>query len=750
MIIDTSHITVIENQIEFDISCLEPGHCAAIMTFKLDDYPLHRHCCYMRIKNEDLDKEYRRFHDLIFSMHPPGKVVGPWPGWRNIPDMPLIELCINDQCVEATYNFWGDEFEIHKIRTIAYLEISTRANQALLRWGDSRLKPLQIQFIPSTRKSVHPSPFVPNFKSEHPKLLFNKETVVNWQHTNKNENIRSKIETLLNNRHLEFEASAQSKILAGEERLGLQDRAVLSAFDALLCEEKKSIERAKDAMSHFMNRALSRDFEPMNIDTQAGDCLFLLCLCYDWLYSFFTQTQRERYREKCFLVAKRVWQHLGYERTDYAQAHFLGCSHGLLAFGILFYNHYDIAFEWLAYLRAVFNRVMDMVPDDGFYPHGINLWIYEHQFLLRYAELLHLHSEDHYWSQPYWQNASLFRHAATSADAKYGVTFGDPQYRTGGDAWMHYLIAARTGNPHAQALADKLSDQPVTGIDLRNAPPRRRVWEYIYCCDHINASALPDRSYYFADGQQLFWKSKDLVATVRAGAPLGTSRYRNGEWSGYGHSDPAQGSFLIAIGDKLVINGAGPVYRRETLLHNTITIGGRGQIGDSLPWAPEYIPNNRFAEVTEHHQTKYYDKISMNLKPAYLGFLGVKRLERSLYYIRQRQIVIHDSIELKRRDEIQWNLHTFGKIETDNPSHLKIRDGNIILHLYCLLPQNPSFKSGRSDFVPAYPHNGERDTCIQFSHVGHRCEFLFVLDLPLVDGEQRPHLDYKTDHYTPG
>ncbi len=730
MNIDLSGYVSDENKLEIDCSSLPLDHYGVEIRFGLNDYPLSRHFCYMKTEDEALDSRIRRFHDLTFSLQPPGKMVGPWPGWRGIPEMPRVELVIDDDITSARYNFWGDEYEEKQIRTIAYVDLRTHASTLLLRWQDARLKPLHVRFIPCPAKKVRPLDLEGYNRRDHPRLLFDESSVKRWRQQHKNPKTWLTIKDLWKNRDSPFRLSAQSKILSTKECLAIQDRAVLGAFAALLQQDEATVQRAKQTMRDFINTALSPDFEPMQIDTQAGDCLYLLCLCYDWLYSFFTLEEREKHKAQLFRMARRVRDFLGYERTDYAQAHYLGCSHGLLAFGILFYHDHKQAFEWVAYLRGVFRQVMKMLPNDGFYPHGINLWIYEHTFLLRYAELLHLHTADRFWRHPYWQQASLFRHVSTFAQGKYGLTFGDPQYRTGGDAWMHYLIAARTKSHSAQALAENLADQPVNGIDYRNAPPRRRIWEYLYRDDKIDAKPLTERVYYFKDGQQLFWRTPNMVITSRAGPPLGHRRYRAGEWSGYGHSDPAQGSFMIGYDKKLMINGAGPVYRRDTVLHNTITIDGRGQIGDSLPWAPEYIPETRFAQITGLHRYKYYDSIEMNLKPAYLDFLKITTLKRKLYFVRQCQLVIHDRIVLEKTGEIQWNLHTYANIEQIERFHFKLFDGDRELHLYALLPEKQDYQSGLSDFVPAYPHDGLRDRFMRFCFSGKACEFLFVINLP--------------------
>lgn len=730
--------------VRFSLLALAPGRYGFHLLFKLNDYPFERHFCYMRPRHAPAADAIlpRRFVDMEFASEPPGIEVGPWPGWRGIPALPEVKLRCGSEEVEARYNFWGDERETGQVRLIALVAISDESPQEIeFRCADARLLPVAVEIYASARPHAVPMPVKlrPQLENTHPRLLFSSADLAELRERRQRTHhaIWKKIEKLFDNWHLSFELTPESKTLAGPERLNDMDRVVLAGFHALITEDDVSLQRAQKSFGDFLQRSLQSDYEPMRIDTQAGECLFTLCLAYDWLYANLNESTRARYREKLFEVAEQVWAHLGYEREDYAQAHFVGCSHGLLAFSFLFWNEHPRAQEWAAYLRGAFECVLQMLPEDGFFPHGINLWIYEHTFLLRYLELFRHCAGENLWERnSYWKNASQFRQAALSPDAQLGVTFGDPQFRVSGDAWMHYLTAARTQSPAAQALGDALSDQPTAGVDFRSVPPRRRVWEFLFY--EPQANTLQDRQthFYFPDGGQFSWrlgeKNNESVLTFRAGAPLGLRRYEHGEWSGYGHSDPCQGSFLLAKADKLLLCGTGPVYRRDTRLNNTITIDGRGQIGDSAPWAPEFVPPDRFARVINFHRDKTLEWIAADLTASYLDFLGVQSLVRRLYVLRPSLFVIYDRIELQQSRELQWNVHTYGEIrEIVHSSNLQFEftDGEQSLQLLCILPEKAQWRTGFSDFVPAYPHSGERDRFLQLHQTGKSGEFLVVISL---------------------
>jgi hypothetical protein len=722
---------------------LPPGNYGVHIIFDIRDYPIEHHLCYMRSSSDQpLDKlPFLRFSDMTFSRKPSGMAVGPWPGWRGVPDMPDVRLTINDKISVCRFNFWGDERKRHILRCIAYIDLSG-TGEITLSWEDARFRPISAEFYPCPSKRIASIPTeLPDKQSKaYPRLLFSEDHIesLRKRQFHSHRHIWDKITSLIeDDRAHDFKVTPQSKTPQGPERLSLQDRAVLSSFHALISHDDVSIRRGIDSYKRLLAAALEPDDEPMTIDTQAGETLYSICVCHDWLHNYLSASERSEIERSVFKVADRVWQFLDNDRNDYAQAHFLGCSHGLLAFAFLFANKHEKALEWISWLRGAFEYVLKMLPDDGYYPHGINLWIYEHAFLYRYLEMFRRNADIDYWNaSAYWENASLFRQVSLSPDIAHGITFGDPQFHVGGDAWMHYLIAAHTGSASAQNLGDLLRDRPTEGIDFRSVTPRRRVWEYIYYDPDIPNHGADLRKTWFDDGGQLFIRdevdSDEALITFRSGAPLGRTRYQAGEWSGYGHSDPGNGSFYVYKNMSFVISGPGPVYRRDTRLHNTVTIDGYGQIGDGMVWAPEFIPWDRIPYITKYESNDTYCMVETDLSRSYLDFIGIEKMVRRFIYIRPGALLIYDRIELGSTKNIEWNIHSRGDFKriADHPySRFEITAGSSSAAMTCLLPANPDWNSGTDIFVPAYPNAGDRNRHLQLIRKDSTAFFLILIDL---------------------
>jgi len=725
---------------------VETGGARMLILFDGRTYPFETHFRYARPKDTEAP---RTFSNTEFAPEPPGLRVGPWPGWRGIPPLPEAALEGWGKKFRITMTPWGDELTTGFIRGAAVLD-SCPGGIMNCTCNDVRLRPVRADVYACTvpEAHAHPVSLLENLTGTHPRLLITPREIPSLagRAAGSHHALWKRVTDLIASRPEPWQITPESKVMPGPERLRGDDRALLSALASIVEPTAARQEAAKAALLAFAGETQSPGYEPFSIDTQAGESLFILCVCLDWTYGLWTPEEREGLSRWIARAADICWSHLGYERRDYAQAHYLGCALKLLAFSFLAWETHPRAREWAAHCRGVLDEVIRMLPPDGFYPHGINLWIYEYGFLLRWLELFRVCSGVDLWKgNDHWRNASAFRRAAASPDLRYGSTFGDAQHLVGGDSWCHYLIASRTGSPEARRLGDMLLDVPPDGIDFRSIPPRRRVYELLY----YDSPAVPDIPEspvsLFADGGQVFARGSGTLFTFRAGPPLGIRRYVAGEPGGYGHADPGNGSFLICAAGGPLASWPGPVYRRDTSLHNTITVDGQGQIGDSTVWLPDFFPPDALCPLPRINTEGGRVNISASLAPSYLPHLRVLTCLRNLCVEPGRWIAGVDTVICAAPHLLQWNIHA-PHLRVTGHSGAKIGAdlGNTVSRCRLIMfdPIEAVVETGHAALVPAYPHDGRSMTALRITYRGTRTRFVWCI---LLDGNERePQFDGET------
>ena len=722
------------------------GGMRILIRFDGKDYPFERHFRYARPANPGAP---RTFSNTEFSPRGPGLRVGPWPGWRGIPLFPEATLRGWGNVFPVAMTPWGDELTTCALRGVVSLGDSP-GGRVTCACADGRLVPVRADMYACsvTEARARPVSLIDSLAGAHPRLLITQRDIPSLAEKARGTHAPhwKRITDLIESRALPWEITAESKVMPGPERLRGDDRALLSALAALVDPAPARQEAARDALTAYAAETKAPGYAPLSIDTQAGETLFILCVSFDWTFGLWQDEERDTLRRWLWEAADICRAHLGSERRDYAQAHYLGCALGLLAFSFLFWETHPRAHEWAAHCRGVLEEVTNMLPDDGFYPHGINLWIYEYGFLLRWLELFRVCCGIDLWKKTdHWQNASAFRRAATSPDARYGAAFGDAQFLVGGDSWCHSLIAARTGSPGARRLAGALRDAPPVGIDFRSIPPRRRVYEFLYD-DGGTITASPENPVaVFRDGGELFARGHNTLFTFRAGPPLGVQRYAAGEHGGYGHADPSNGSFLVCSAGGPLVWGPGPVYRRDTAHHNTITIDGQGQIGDSTVWLPDFIPPEALSPLPRITAEEGRAMISASLAPSYLPHLGVLECTRHISVEPGRRIAGADAVRLRAQRLIQWNIHApLIRVTGHSPGGVIAELGNVCDRCRMIMFDADAMvvETGNTEFVPAYPHDGRSIAFLRVTCRGDTARFIWCILLD--EREGLPRYDSET------
>lgn len=698
------------------------------MTLTLPEGWLERHCRYARAIDPT---QLPTFLNTRYASEPPGIRVGPWPGWRGIPELPVVRLHTGAETVPGKVYFLGDEELAGELRVMFPCQQGV-GGRLEFETEDAALRPVAAHVLGNLPAWAPPQRVAlrPELRGQHPRLVLDNEGVAALRRDTRGRRAPHwrRLRRLVREPwSLPYKTTPEGKVLPGRERLTGADRALVAAAIALVRPDAKTTAWARRTYFAYLRETARPDFGPLGIDTQSGEVLYVLCVAYDWLHPVMTSRERTRARQRLWEVAEICRRHLDPARRDYAQAHYLGCGLGLLAFSFLFWDEHPRAAEWAAELRGAFARVLAMLPADGFFPHGINLWIYEHGFLLRWMELFRQCAGEDLWpATPYFAAAVRFRAAATSSDDQCGVTFGDPQYRVTGDSWCHLLVASRTGDPVAQELGERLLNQPPVGTDHRHAPPRRRVYELLWHAPDRPGCAVAEGATLFRDGGQVFVRHAATLVTLRSGAPLGRQRRAAGEVGGYGHSDPCNGAVLVWRGGAFVGSGPGPLYRRDTALHNLVTIDGRGQVGDSCVWYPDLLDEACIPPEPVVRRERAGTRIRCELAAAYLPQLGVKRYTRTLIVGEDGSLCGEDLVELAAPAEIAWHWHTRAQVQLTGAA-VRLTGPGCQMTLE-VEPEAASVLHVEPErFVAAYPHEGTVGTTIRVTRFAAETTFHWSL-----------------------
>ena len=331
-------------------------------------FPFERYCRFARRKNIG---DPSTFASLEFRDVPEGIRVGPWPGWRDIPLFPLPEVLCGTTRIEVRELFFGDEIPTAVVRYIGRFA-GADFQEIAIQTPDPCIVPRRIHVYRTSAIAAVPrdTGLRSNLLARHPRLLIGPDDVplLRERVTTSHAGMLERITGLLTSWDLPFEKTAESKIPGGEERLSPEDRVLLTAFLAMATPGNEQTERALQAYTAYLTLTRRSDFEPLRIDTQSGEVLFLLSVGYDWLVEFMSPGEKEAAQRRLYEIADICFAHLGYGRRDYAQAHYLGCGLGLLSFAFLFWEEHPRAQEWGSWLRGV----LDAVQGLGLHGHAQN------------------------------------------------------------------------------------------------------------------------------------------------------------------------------------------------------------------------------------------------------------------------------------------------------------------------------------------------------------------------------------------
>ncbi len=306
-----------------------------------------------------------------------------------------------------------------------------------------------------------------------------------------------------------------------------------------------------------------------------------------------------------------------------------------------------------------------------------------------------------------------------------------------------------------QIIAD-LGGRPKSGGDRADPNLYVEIAQELFFYDPTIVPKSPDqlakhRAFEATDAEEAFmwsdWGDNALVAAIHAGPPGGDSgfdhaktNYNGRIWVGGGdspeefkpatahvHADSnsfylyGNGSYLIP--EVAVYRDKRALWASSTTSHNTITIGGKDQIGGCLnnnncTGEEEYVP---FGNADAYHgKDEYWDQGNVGIKTfasaenydftvgdatdAYANSEGVNEFTRNIVFVERSYVVMMDDIRLSNSKQVNWYMHTQDGASLEGDWVKGLADNDNVVGIKVLAPSSFSFNTSVVDVEEEYDY----------------------------------------------
>jgi hypothetical protein len=479
-------------------------------------------------------------------------------------------------------------------------------------------------------------------------------------------------------------APAQERRVQNEVGLGIAE----AAFVYKITGDRKYF----DAAMKYIDAGMSYDvwgytYNKPNVDLAAGHLLYGMGWGYDLLYHDLTPAQQTRIKDKLVKQAKLL--HDFFRIKDgktyaYSQNHTFIPISGLAVTAYALMDEVPEAKEWAATSRAIFDRVLATLGEDGYFYESMEYWIFSMPWIIHYMDA-HAKStgEDLYPGLAGLENTHKFIAHITLPGGEFNFDYGDiyagpiTRARKGNDYEREringkfrtnynilYNLATRYGSGEAQGVADWVKSKGQVNAE--------EVWTFIWYNPTIKAVPINGQPthHWFKDHGVVFWRSSwddDATAwSFKAGPPEGhaaTAKVKAfPDWRlSSGHAHPDAGSFIIWSKGRYLTGDSGYAGVPMTEHHNTVTFDGIGQAkegkGHDAFAGVSYDLMNQI-RVTDVKFTAGKVTILSDLKSAYEPEVGLEKFTRQFTFTPPGAFVVEDEIKTSKPRKIVSYLHS--------------------------------------------------------------------------------------------
>lgn len=397
-------------------------------------------------------------------------------------------------------------------------------------------------------------------------------------------------------------------------------------------------------------------------DLAAGHQLFGLALVYDWLYQDLDQEARDKIAAT--LLSRGEVMHRAcstqFWREEYLQNHLWVDITGLFAAALALDEQPR---QWIDTVVEKYRRTEEALGPDGASQEGVGYWGYGVEYMLKFWHLAGDALGENPRS-PWWKSTaayrlylSLPRNAWTNRNTIVDIA-DCPRSDWYGPDYMLRRLAQLYGDSHAQWLAAELESAGVTAFAAR--------WLNLLWYD----PAIPSRApadlpalRHFADlgivSARSDWSGNESLVVFKCGPAVGHQATRRFDSDpGGGHVHPDANHFVLFGAGEWLIRDDGYAWK-QTGNHNTLLVGGQGQMGEGLQWFRDRAQLGGRAEpqILRAQAGAECDEMRGDALPAYPQECGLRRFVRSLYFLKPDVLIVVDDIEAEGERDLELRFH---------------------------------------------------------------------------------------------
>ncbi|MFI3207988.1 MAG: heparinase II/III family protein [Eubacteriales bacterium] len=501
-----------------------------------------------------------------------------------------------------------------------------------------------------------------------------------------------------------------------------------------LTDQKQYLEEAKRWIFTAVNYPHWGNKFLVDVDLSASFILFGLSIGYDWLKEDLTVEEEKALREKIVLQMKRMHDFKvatagdGWATAYYQNHNWINMT-GLATAGYALVDQYPELQAIIDDAEANFEKVYDLMPNDGSDYEGVVYWRYGVIWLYIYGHLAKTEAKkDHFKTCDFLRETFFYRLYQAAPNFEEIVNYGDcHDKKSGHSTAMYYKMAAEYNNGYAQHLGNIVTENflyreqyeskvkpgilPETGLELLwyNPSIEAKPFEEL------------DTTKYFEDlGLVVLRNSWDKDAfhySFKCGMPGGKKQFFESfrmekeegiRVRGLSHQHADNTSFVIMSNDTYHAIDEGYNRTIKAREQNVITVDGRGYRNEGRNNIWHSLKEEHTAEITGFTQEEGLTYFVGSAPNMYVDELKLTQYDRHVLYTGSNHVYMIDELDSELEHRYTYHLHTEVPADEVSEGEFIYENGPGQMHVHMNSGQEVEYRKGHT-YVKAIMTSQEPD-----------------------------------------